>query len=103
MLGEAIGRFTALSINACCSLGPVGFPISRRARTGESRCPYARPSVGEREDLPASERELRQQRVISAAENLLRIRERCIRSTRFGITSSYFAGAGTHTGTGCRQ
>ncbi len=103
MLGEAIGRSPALSINACCSWVPVGFPISAGARTGESRCPYARPSVGERKDLPASERELRQQRVISAARSLLRIRELCIRSTRFGITSHDFAGAGTHTGTGCRQ
>lgn len=39
----------ALSINACCSGFRWAFPSAAGARTGESRCPYARPSVGERE------------------------------------------------------
>lgn len=71
MLGEAIGRFTSTLNKRVLFLVPVGFPSAAGARTGESRCPYARPSVGERKDLPASERELRQQRVISAAEKFV--------------------------------
>ena len=39
----------ALSINACCSWVPVGFPISRRCPNWRKPMPYARPSVGERE------------------------------------------------------
>lgn len=49
MLGEAIGRFTSTLNKRVLFLGSGGFPISAGARTGESRCPYARPSIGERE------------------------------------------------------
>lgn len=49
MLGKPLDVSPVLSINACCSRVPVGFPSAAGARTGESRCPYARPSIGERE------------------------------------------------------
>ncbi len=52
MLGEAIGRFTSTLNKRVLFLGSGGLsPSAAGARTGESRCPYARPSVGERERL----------------------------------------------------
>ncbi|GHM52063.1 hypothetical protein ECZU51_07330 [Escherichia coli] len=49
MLGKPLDVSPALSINACCSWVRWAFPSATGTRTGESRCPYARPSVGERE------------------------------------------------------
>ncbi len=60
----------ALSMNACCSWVRWAFPSAAGARTGESRC-HMRDRLLGSEGLPASERELRQQRVISAAEKFV--------------------------------
>lgn len=71
MLGEAIGRFTSTLNKRVLFLVPVGFPISRRCPNWRKPMPICATVCWERKDLPASERELRQQRVISAAEKFV--------------------------------
>ena len=89
MLGEAIGRFTSTLNKRVLFLGSGGLshqpPVPELAKADAHMRDRL---LGSGKDLPASERELRQQRVISAAEKFVEDQRTLHPLNRFGITSS---------------
>lgn len=71
MLGKPLDVSPVLSINACCSRFRWAFPSPPVPELAKADAHMRDRLLGSGKDLPASERELRQQRVISAAEKFV--------------------------------
>lgn len=71
MLGKPLDVSPVLSINACCSWFRWAFPSAAVPELAKADAHMRDRLLGSGKDLPASERELRQQRVISAAEKFV--------------------------------